>query len=71
VTYDDYEPAARQVRERGGTLQGRPLSVDQPEYRYRLWSVKDNPLFYYLSRMESSRAMREEDIKKFFAQGQD
>jgi hypothetical protein len=32
--------------------------VDSPEYRHRLWSVVDNPVFYYTTHFAGSRRMK-------------
>jgi hypothetical protein len=69
ATYDDYDVAARQVRENGGTLQDRALSVDEPKYRHRLWSITDNPISYYLSRVNSARDRRLATIADFLHDG--
>jgi hypothetical protein len=64
ATYSDVRLAERQVRNHGGKIESREQSVDAPAYRHRLWSVTDNPIWYYLTRAESARAHR----RKIFAE---
>jgi hypothetical protein len=49
LTFDDPVAAKRYVQERGGQLRPRDLSVDAPKYRWRLWSLTDSPIGYYLA----------------------
>jgi hypothetical protein len=69
VTYNDYEEAARHARERGGTVVDRALSVDDPAHRHRLWSIMDNPISYYLLRVDSARERRLATIADFLREG--
>lgn len=64
-TYDERASAERRAREQGGRVEGRVLNVDLPEYRYRLWSVSDNPLRYYLENWSRMRARRQQDVVRF------
>ncbi len=64
-TFDDSALAASFARERGGRVEPRSLSVDDPIYRSRLWSVTDNPIGYYLLEFSSSRKRREEVRTQF------
>jgi len=69
VTYDDDLTAARHARERGGTVRPRVLSVDDPAYRHRLWSMRDNPISFYLGRLERSHTRRRESIDSIVLDG--
>jgi len=69
TTYYDPAQAKRHARERGGSVKSRSESVDDPAYRHRLWSVSDNPIFYYLSRLQSSHARRLEGINTLLVDG--
>jgi hypothetical protein len=39
--------------------------VDVPAYRYRLWSVGDNPILYYLLNFSEARKRRHLTVEKF------
>ena len=63
--YDDRPSAEQHALIRGGSVQARELNIDRPEYRYRLWSVSDNPILYYVRRWSSVRAQRQQDVVAF------
>jgi hypothetical protein len=65
ATYDDRLSAEEHARARGGRVQARELNVDKPEYRYRLWSLSDNPIRYYLENWTRIRARRQQDVIRF------
>jgi hypothetical protein len=65
VIYDDRPSAEEHVRVHGGRVQARELNVDKPEYRYRLWSVSDNPIRYYVQNWSRMRARRQQDVARF------
>jgi hypothetical protein len=69
TSYDDELTAVRHAREHGGTVRAREQSVDRPAYRWRLWSIRDNALSFYLSRLERSRARRQEGIDSIVKDG--
>lgn len=65
VTFHDAATAARYVRERGGKAQPRELNVDFPEGRWRLWSLTDSPLVYYLGNLSESVELRRRATTEF------
>jgi hypothetical protein len=65
ATYDDRPSAEQHARVQGGRVQSRVLNVDWPDYRYRLWSVSDNPIRYYLVNWTRVRAQRQQDVVRF------
>ena len=65
ATYDDRPSAEEHVRVQGGRVQSSQLNVDRPEYRYRLWSLSDNPISYYLRDWSRIRARRQQDVIRF------
>ncbi len=65
ATYDDRPAAEEHVRARGGGVQARELNVDKPEFRYRLWSIGDNPIRYYLENWSRIRVRRQQDVVRF------
>jgi len=44
------------------------MSTDKLEYRYRLWSVSDSPLVYYLTHFSESRKRRAVGSQRFLPQ---
>ena len=68
ATYDDRPSAERYASTQGARVQGRVLNVDSPEYRYRLWSVSDNPIRYYLQEWSMVRARRQQDTVEFLSE---
>ena len=65
ATYDDSAQAQRRAGEQGGRVEARALNVDVPAYRYRLWSVGDNPILYYLLNFSEARKRRHLTVEKF------
>ena len=65
ATYDDRPSAEEHARAQGGRVQARALNVDKPEYRYRLWSMSDNPISYYLQNWSRVRVQRQKDVVRF------
>lgn len=51
----DKEEAVALVRQTGGAVQRVLMDVDQRPWRSRLWSVRDNPIWYYLTHFAQSR----------------
>lgn len=39
-------------------VDGVPQDIDRPEYRHRIWSVRDNPILYYATHFTTSQAER-------------
>lgn len=65
ATYDDRMSAEQHGGGGGGHVQSRELNVDWPQYRYRLWSLRDNPIRYYLENWSRIRARRQQDAIRF------
>jgi hypothetical protein len=65
ATYDERPAAEEHARVHGGQVKGRALNVDRPEYRYRLWSLRDNPIRYYLENWSRVRVRRQQDVIRF------
>jgi len=54
----------RALEERGARrLSERWLDINKPAYRHRLWSLEDNPVFYYLTHWRQAGASRESLIR--------
>ncbi|MDW8036720.1 MAG: hypothetical protein RMI90_01620, partial [Thermoguttaceae bacterium] len=49
------EEAAQLARQTGGAVQLVLMDVDQRPWRARLWSIRDNPIWYYLTHFAQSR----------------
>lgn len=63
------EDAVRLVRERGAQIVGRePMEIAQPQWRHRLWSVRDNQIAYYLARLGAARESRRRLSESWIAQ---
>ena len=57
--------AGRLVRAEGArVLRVHTMDVDRPEYRYRLWSVRDNQIFYFLRTFRESRERKHKNAGK-------
>ena len=65
ATYDDRPSAEQHAQRQGGYVQPRELNIDRPEYRYRLWSLGDNPISYYVREWSRVRAQRQSDAVRF------
>ncbi len=53
-----YDAAVRKIRA-GGIPRGELREdIDDPQYRYRLWSITDNEIWYYASHLRECRAQR-------------
>jgi hypothetical protein len=65
ASYDDRASAEEHARVQGGRVQSRELNVDKPEHRHRLWSLRDNPIGYYLQNWSRIRARRQQDVVQF------
>jgi hypothetical protein len=65
ATYDDRPSAEQHARDHGGRVASRALNVDLPEYRYRLWSLSDNPIRYYFANWTRVRIRRQQDVLRF------
>jgi hypothetical protein len=65
------DDAARLVRERGGRIVGRePMEIAQPQWRHRLWSVRDNQIAFYLTRLRESRERRRRNSQDWISSWQ-
>ena len=42
----------------GRVVDGVPQDIDRPEYRHRIWSWRDNPIWFYATHFSASRAER-------------
>lgn len=42
----------------GRVVEGVPLDIDRPEYRHRIWSWRDNPIWFYATHFSASRVER-------------
>jgi hypothetical protein len=69
LTYDDMKMAKQHTSVLGGTIQPRSETIDNPANRYRLWSLSDNPISYYLTHLDSARAQRQKGIDNFMIDG--
>ena len=50
---------AKQLIAQGATPVGEvPRDIDNPRYRYRLWSWRENEIWYYLTHFRESREVR-------------
>ena len=47
----------------GRVVDGVPLDIDRPEYRYRIWSWNDNPIWFYATHFSASRVERARRVK--------
>lgn len=66
TTVPTREEAERLARERGGKVTGEvELDVDFPEHRSRLWSLSDNPIFFYASHFMECRASKRSRMQAF------
>jgi hypothetical protein len=68
ASYDDRPTAEQHALAEGGRVEARELNVDKPEYRYRLWSLRDNPIRYYLENWSRVRIQRQQDTARFMRQ---
>ena len=42
----------------GRVVDGVPQDIDRPEYRHRIWSWRDNPIWFYATHFSASRVER-------------
>jgi hypothetical protein len=61
------EEAAAYCRTRGCGFAPSRMNVDRPRYRGRLWSIRDNPIFYYLKNFKQARQSRVLSLRQFLA----
>lgn len=61
---------ARYAQQMPGVTIVGPLraDVDDPAFRYRLWSVSDSPILYYATNFTAARANRREQLDALFAE---
>jgi hypothetical protein len=58
----------RQIRERGvRVVQIVRRDVSDPRYRFRLWSLRDNAIAYYLTHFAEARRAKHEMMAKWIA----
>ncbi len=57
------EQAAHLARQTGGAVQLVLMDVDQRPWRARLWSIRDNPIYYYLTHFAQSRQRKHQLIQ--------
>jgi hypothetical protein len=68
ATYDDRHAAESDASEHGGRVVPRELDVDKPEGRYRLWSLTDTPIRYYIDNWSRTRVKRRQALEAFLRQ---
>ncbi len=65
---DDAELADYLVRTQGARVVDKHnRAIANPDYRYRLWSISDNQIGYYVSRFPEARAARRRGIERWLA----
>jgi hypothetical protein len=65
ATYNDRRSAEIDASEHGGRVVPREQDVDKPEYRYRLWSLRDNPILFYIESWSQTRVRRQKSLEQF------
>jgi hypothetical protein len=64
-TFGERADAERFAEEHGGAVRSVTLNIDKPKYRWRLWSLSDSPLVYYIRHVSEARAKRQKVIDDF------
>lgn len=63
IPVDSQQEAVALVRQTGGAVQRVYMDVDQRPWRWRLWSLRDNPIWYYLTHFRESRQRKRQLIQ--------
>ncbi len=68
IEVDDQEWADYLVRTQGARMIDKHnRAIANPDYRYRLWSISDNQIGYYVTRFPTARAARQRGIERWLA----
>jgi hypothetical protein len=46
------------------------MEIAQPQWRHRLWSVRDNQIAFYLTRLRESREIRRRNCRSWISSWQ-
>jgi hypothetical protein len=65
ATFDRRPDAEQFAVKSGGRVERREWDVDRPEYRWRLWSIVDNPIAFLWGNIKEGRRRRTQQLGLF------
>lgn len=65
--FTDHATAMRYCQPRGCGVVPVRMNVDHPQYNRRLWSLRDNPILFYLQNLDKARRQRAAAWRSFIA----
>jgi hypothetical protein len=65
VFFTAAEEARREVWAHGGSVEERKVNVDKREGLFRVWSIRDNQILYYVEHFLQARRLKQIAIQKF------
>jgi len=61
----DQDDARREAAVHGGKVEPREADINSRAFRYRLWSLRDSEIIYYLEHFSESRRLRQLVVRQF------